>query len=135
LRLQSQRPGHSEFEYLRQSHFRQFADDYAEARLQLTAEAELLWQFFSYVYLHGMRVKYSHFDSQTTRLLARLFRNRQLESRIVDWQGQSLARPAEALRWSLESAGSEQDDYRLRLVQADGTPAPRFLCILPGNPP
>src|SRR5438045_8422581 len=82
-----------------------------------------------------MIVTLSEFDSQTTRLLARLLRNRQLESRIVDWQGQSLARPAEPLRWSLEPAGSEQDDYRLRLVQADGTPAPRFLCILPGNPP
>ena len=46
-----------------------------------------------------------------------------------------LARPSEPLRWELlPGAAGEQDDYRLRLVQANGAPAPRFFCSLQGRP-
>ena len=48
--------------------------------------------------------------------------------------GQPLARPAEPLRWELQPAAHEGDDYRLRLVQANGEPAPIFACVLPGEP-
>jgi len=134
LRLQCQRPGQTDWDYFRQSHSRQFSEDYDNGRIQLTSEAELLWQFFSYLFLHGMRTRYSSLDSQTSRLLGRLLRTRQLDSRVVNWQGEPLARPAEPLRWELEPAAADNEDYRLRLVQADGKLAPPFLCILPGQP-
>jgi len=134
FRLQSQRPGRAEWDNVRQNHFRQFAEDYDHGRLRLTGEAELVWQVFSYLFLHGMRTRYSYLDSQTARLMGRLLRTRQLESRIVNWQGQPLARPAEPLRWEVQPATEENEDYRIRLVQADGQPAPAFLCILPGQP-
>ena len=31
-------------------------------------------------------------------------------------------------------ATGDEDDYRLRLVQADGTPPPHILCTLPSHP-
>ncbi|HWH69644.1 MAG TPA: DEAD/DEAH box helicase, partial [Candidatus Sulfotelmatobacter sp.] len=68
------------------------------------------------------------------RLLGRLLRLRLLDSRVVNQEGQPLARPAEPLRWELTPAASPEEDYRLRLVQADGSPPPPILAVLPGNP-
>src|SRR5206468_7859773 len=48
--------------------------------------------------------------------------------------GQPLLRPAEPLRWRLDLAEGESDDYRLRLVQADGSPLPPILAVLEGHP-
>src|SRR5439155_24971748 len=134
LRLQCQRPGATDFDYLKHTHLRQLSDDYDQGRLQLTTEADLLWQFFSHFFLNGMRVRYAYFDSQTVLRLSRLLRTRNLDSRIVNWQGQPLARPAEPLRWELQPAAHEGDDYRLRLVQPNGEPAPAFACVLAGEP-
>src|SRR4029077_20079406 len=57
-----------------------------------------------------------------------------LENRVVSGDGQALARPGEPLKWELTPAINEQEDYRLRLVQADGGALPPILCIFPGSP-
>src|SRR5260221_8532061 len=80
------------------------------------------------------RLQYSCLDTQTSGLLARLLRAPQLESRIVSEEGRPLERPAEPLRWQLLPAAEGEEDYRIRLLQADGTPPQGFLCILPGQP-
>ena len=81
-----------------------------------------------------MAVQLPYRDAETVRLLGRLLRMRQLDSRIVNHEGQTLARPTEPLRWELTPATGEEDDYRLRLVQADGTPPPPILCTLTSHP-
>jgi hypothetical protein len=135
LRLQCLRPAQTEWEPLRRTHFRQFSEDYDAGKLRLTKEAELLWNVFSYLYLHGIQTRYEYFiESQASRLISRLLRTRELDSKIVNWQGQPLARPAEPLSWDVQPATEKNGDYRLRLLKADGTPAPSFLCILPGKP-
>ena len=134
VRLQWLRPGQTTFETIKHPQLRQFAADYDEGGIRLTSEAELIWQFFSQRVFYGMAVHLPYRDIETLRLLGRLLRLRQLDSRIVDREGQPLARPTEPLRWELTPATGEADDYRLRLAQADGTPPPRILCTLPCHP-
>jgi hypothetical protein len=132
--LQWLRPGQTTFDTIKHAQLRQFAANYEEGRMPLTSEAELIWQFFSQRVSFGMAVQMPYRDLETSRLLARLLRIGQLDSRLVNREGQPLARPTEALRWVLTPATGEEDDYRLRLVQADGTPPPPILCILPTHP-
>jgi hypothetical protein len=132
-RLQRREVGQEEFEYLRPSGFRNFAGDLEEGIVHLTSEGELIWHFFYHLLIHGgSRIRYVLFEEQTLRMFGRLLRTRQLDSRIVNLQGQPLARPAEPLRWQLQQV--EVEDYNLRLVKADGSPVPPFLCVLPGQP-
>ncbi len=131
---QWQRPGQNSFDRLKASHATQLASDHDHGRLNLDPEAHLLWQVFSRMFHEGRRFEWTYMDSEATRLLGSLLRSPQLESRIVDAEGQPLARPEEPLRWELDPADDEHDDYRLRLVQNAGAAAPPVLCILPGRP-
>jgi hypothetical protein len=133
-RLQWLRPGQAAFDTLKHTQLRQFTTDCDEGRMQLTPEAEFIWQLFAQRLFYGMAAHLSYRDAEAARVLGRLLRIRQLDSRVVTAEGQPLARPAEALRWELTSAAGEEDDYRLRLAQADGTPPPPILCVLPGQP-
>lgn len=133
--LQWRRPGQTAFDTLKPAQVRQLATDYDEGRVWLTPEAELIWQLFSQRIFYGMATQLPYRDSQTVRLLGRFLRMRQLDSRFVNREGQPLARPTEPLRWDVNPATDEQDDYRVHLVQTDGTPPPPILCALASHPP
>jgi len=135
-RLEVQRPGAKEFQALQRGQFNRIWRQYEQGQLPLAPGAELLWQLLS-TGPYGqavLEIRYEHAASMTHGVLARILRVPLLESRIVTPAGPPLARPAEPLRWDLLPATGEQDDYRLRLVQADGAPAPKFLCLLEGRP-
>ena len=132
--LQWLRPGKTDFESLKPQQMRQLSGNYDKSQIALTPEAEMIWQFFSRHALYGMSLQLTYHDFESCRILGRLLRIRLLEDRIVRNDGQPLARPAEALRWEIIPAASENDDYRVRLAQADGSPAPKILCALPGHP-
>ena len=133
-RLQWLRPGQSQFEPLRQQQYRQLESDYNTGCLNLPPEAELLWQLFTRAVISGMKLDLDSMDPQIETVLNRLLRTRALGSRIVTEQGQPLTRVPEPLRWELLPAQNEEDDYQLRLVQADGSAPPPVLCILKGRP-
>ena len=135
-RLQVQRPGAKDFQSLEHRQFNRLWSQHEQGQLELAPGAELLWQL-----LCGgpygqamMEVYYERYTLSTRAILGRILRAPVLESRIVTPAGQPLARPSEPLRWELLPAAGEQDDYRLRLVQANGAPAPRFFCFLQGRP-
>ena len=134
IRLQWLRPGQTTFDTVKHTQIRQFMADYEEGRIRLTSEAELIWQFFSQRVFYGLTVHLPYRDPETTRLLGQFLRVRQLDSRIVNREGVPLVRPAEPLRWELTPATGEEDDYGLRLAQADGTSPPPILCTLPTHP-
>jgi hypothetical protein len=134
VRLQWLRPGQTTFDTIKHTQLRQFVADYDEGRIRLTSEAELIWQFFSQRVFYGMAVHLPYREIEARRLLGRTLRIRQLDSRIVNHEGQPLARPTEPLRWDLTPATGEEDDYRLRLAQSDGAQLPHILCILPTHP-
>jgi hypothetical protein len=128
------RPGHTEFEPVKQTHFLRLSNDHAQNRLSLTTEAELIWQIYTQRVYYGAHPALPYGQAQTVDILGRLLHIRLLDSRIVDIDGQPLQRPADPLRWELLPAVDEKDDYRLRLVQADGAPPLPCLCVLPGHP-
>jgi hypothetical protein len=133
-RLQWKRPGLPDFEPLKQQQYRQLEVDYHAGRLTLTPEAELLWQWFHQLDIYGMKICLVEMEDEVASGLSSLLRIRALDSRIVDALGAPLLREAQCLRWDLLPAQTEADDYRLRLVQADGALAPPILSVLPGRP-
>jgi hypothetical protein len=134
LRLQCRRPSQAAFETLKQTQFRQLVQDEDNGFLHLTPEAELIWEYFAQRQYGGSPERLRYSDPEAPRVLGRLLRLLTLDNHVVDPEGRILARPAEPLRWQLTPAVDAGDDYRLHLVQADGSPPPSFLCILPGNP-
>jgi len=132
--LEWQRPGQPAFQTLKHSQSNQLANDHRDGRVHFTHEAELLWHLFSRQVYYGNATSLRYHDPEATGFFRRILRVRLLDSRIVTRRGQPLARPSEPLRWELTPAATQQDDYLLRLVQADGTLSPTVLCALPGSP-
>jgi hypothetical protein len=132
--LQWLRPGNPTFETIKQGQVRQFKSDYDDGMARLTPEAELLWQFFAQRTYLGIDSRLRYGDSESCRVLGGILRLRQLDSRVVTQDGGVLARPVGPLRWDVTPATSDKDDYRLRLVRADGTAPPPMLCVIAGFP-
>ena len=132
--LEWRRPGQEEFQPLKGPQYNQLIRDYNDGIVQFTDEAEMLWNFFSQrLYLGGTpHLRYHENESAST--LRRMLKMRALDSRIVTRARQPLARPEQRLRWQLITAVDDKDDYRLRLVGDDNTPAPQIFCTLPGAP-
>jgi len=132
--LQWLRPGMTGFEPLKHSQVQRLWQSHSRGEAQFTPEGEMIWHFLGgQAYAPPpMHLDYSY--AQLRSALARLFRSPQLESRLVNREGKPLSRPPDPLRWALVSAANEEDDYRVCLVQADGTAPPVFCCILPGQP-
>jgi hypothetical protein len=122
------------FEPMKPIQTRSLQQSLRDASASLPTEAEWIWQALE------ARLSYSgvpilnYSDPTDRRLLTRFFRLPALHSRLVNRAGQPLAISAEPLRWQLDPAATENEDYRLRLVQPDGSPAPAVLTVLEGSP-
>ena len=128
--------GADQFEPLKHNHIRQLETDYNAGEVKFTPEAELIWQVFRQRYYIGSGAWQLHYyDLESKKALARLFKLSVLNERMVNQQGQIFIRPSEALRWTITPAENAHGSYRLRLVQADGTPLPHCLVTLPAVPP
>ena len=132
--LQWLRFGATEFEPAKPTPLRQLMADYENGRVRFSSEAEWIWQALSARLFYGTNLHFHYAETDTQRILGRLLRLRQLDSRILSTSGLPLARPTEPLRWELNPAKDLDDDYRLRLVKADGAPLSQFLAVLPGHP-
>src|SRR5205085_7307322 len=75
---------------------------------------------------------FAHSDARAA--LNRVLRTPLLDSRIVNRRGEVLKRPLEPLRWSVNNAANENEDYQFVLVTAEGAPVPPILCVLAGKP-
>ncbi len=100
----------------------------------LAPEIALLWQPLAQRARYGYQINLVYHDQQTRRLLNRFLRLPTLQPFVVGADGDPLRRPELPLRWDLAPAADDADDYRLRLVQPDGSPAPKALIVLPGKP-
>jgi hypothetical protein len=133
-RLAWQRSGSSQFELLKQTQLRSLQSDYYSGSVSFVPEAELIWQLFSGALDYGVKMELDSHNPNFTHALNRLLRAPSLESRVVRGDGKPFVRVREPLRWELIPAENEQDDYRLRLVRADGSAAPPAFCTFPGQP-
>lgn len=129
--VEHRRSGALDFTVVKPAKFREFDDRLGD---QLAAEAALLWQPLAQRARHGQPVVLAYQDAVTRRVLNRLLRAPSLEPFLVGADGEPLRRAAEPLHWELTPADEETDDYRLRLTQADGRPAPPPLAVLAGRP-
>ncbi|HLH53006.1 MAG TPA: DEAD/DEAH box helicase [Verrucomicrobiae bacterium] len=127
-------PGKGQFEKAKQNQLRRLQDSYYEGQLQLDPQSELIWQLFSNASDYGSPIDIDYEDPDSTQVLNRLIRVPALENRIVTSKGQPFARETEMLRWELRPAQSDDDDYLLRLVRADGSPVPPVWVALHGHP-
>lgn len=97
-------------------------------------EAALLHALFAARAKLGLGPKLSYAETGATQLIDQLARLPWLASRLVDKDGRPLARPTEPLHWQLAPAPDEHEDYRLQLVQPDGTPVVDCSLVLTGQP-
>jgi hypothetical protein len=133
--LEWKRAGQDSFSRLKHNQFRQLLTEHRAGQILFSPEAELLCQVFENRLLYGTATELRYNDPNGMVVLGRLLRLPALDSRLVNSDGDLLCRTAEPLRWAMAAAENKSEDYRLRLVQADGTPAPPLLCALAGNPP
>jgi hypothetical protein len=132
--LQWLRPGQENFEPLKHNQIRQLSDDDRNARARFTTEAALLWQLIANQFYYSFSSNLRYTDPNMMGALGRVLRTPLLHSRVVNRPGEQLARPSEPLRWQVVAAKDEDDDYSIRLVQADGSPAPTVRHVFEGEP-
>lgn len=132
--LRWKRPGQDEFELIKTTQLRQLYEDYDHGRIEVVPGAELLFQYYRDVVDAGGDARYEYHSYVPMEPLGRMLRSPTLHEHILTADGQPMARPADPLRWNLQNAADDSDDYRLHLVQADGSPLPRLLVTLEGHP-
>ncbi len=133
--LEWRRGTSDEHEPIKAHQFERFAQTHLERGLVDTA-ATLIWQCFQQgLSVTGYRKPaLSPTEPTARRVIGFLLRQPTLVTRLVNAEGEPLARPAEPLRWQLEDPDQPQGDYILRLVQADGTAVPEIRATFPGEP-
>jgi hypothetical protein len=132
--LEWRRGSQENFQSLKSANVQQLSNDAGEGRIHFTSEAELLWHLFSQRMFFTSSAHLRYMDTESVNIIRRFLRIPSLESRIVGRDSLPLARPNAPLKWDLTPAVNDEEDYRLRLVQADGSALPPILCILPGSP-
>lgn len=126
-------PGQAAFTPMNANQVRELQRQLREGESELAPEAEWLWSPFEQKLTASGRVVLEYFEEETQRVLARLFRLPAAQSRLVNARGEALPVSAASLRWQLDEPVADEDDYRLRLVRADGTPLPPLVCVLGGR--
>lgn len=129
--VEYRKPGALDWSAIKSGKFREFDEKQGD---QLSPDVALLWQPLAQRARHGYPINLVYDDQQTRRLLNRILRLPALEPYLVGSDGEPLGRPGQPLRWQLDPATDEADDYQLRLVQPDGSPAPKTVSILQGRP-
>ena len=123
------------FQVLKATHARNFSNAYSLNQLSVLPEAHPLWHAFFYQpygYVNSAKVQYQ--DPKTLQALSNVLRLPLLRDRIVTSAGAPFERPGQPLRWHLDPAQSEQDNYQLRLVLPDGSPPAPIFLTLEGEP-
>jgi hypothetical protein len=124
-----------EFEVMKAHQFERFSQTHIGRGL-VAPEGTLLWHAFQQcLVVNGYKKPaLNAAEPNSRRTLAFLLRQPGLANRLVNAEGEPLARPLAPLRWQLIPPDEIQGDYRLRLVQPDGTPAPAIHATFPGEP-
>ncbi len=134
-RLEWQPAPNAPFTPIKAMQAQQLQHDLDTGLAELPPEAEWLWQAFQDLIYPGASTPLLEYISEEARqTIARLLRIEAVRSRLLMADGRKAEFAPEPLRWSLDFAEKEDDDYRIRLTRHDGTPAPAILATLPGHP-
>ncbi len=133
-RVQWKSAAQASFTDLKQSQLSRFTASYQSGALSVLPEAAPLWLAFYNPYDAHTACHFDYDRPDTAKMLSRVLRLPDLAERILTPEGLPLSRPAEALRYELQPARDESEDYQLTLVLADGSPVPPLVLALPGQP-
>ena len=124
----------AEFVEFKQAHASKFGERFERGELNFTPESLPLWSaaFKPWNYESWWSFKFS--DVTARPVLNRLLRLPLPAGRVVIADGQPLARVAEPLRLHLRPPEKDGGNYELALTTADGSPPPKILCTLAGQP-
>ena len=133
-RLQWRTEPGAEFVELKQAQAKKFTEQFERGALNLAAESLPLWSavFKPWHYESWWSFKYENATARPA--LNRLLRMPLSPDRVVTTDGQPLARVTEPLRLQLRPPQNGDANYELALATADGSPPPRILCTLAGQP-
>ena len=129
--IESRRAGDAEFTLMKLPQFRALANVPSS---ECTPEAALLCQRLVERAEFGMEPMLRYMESDARGILNEIMRVPWLASRLVAENGLLLEHPTDPLRWDLVPAHDETEDYKLRLVYPDGSPAGPFLFVGKGAP-
>jgi hypothetical protein len=133
-RLEWRRPGREAFEPLKGAQISRINDEERTGWLRFTTESSLMWQLLAQRFFYTSSSQLRYADNEAAMPLGRVLRAKLLENQVVTMTGEPLSRPAEPLRWEMTPAEDEGQDYRFRLIQADGSAVPEILRVIPGEP-
>jgi hypothetical protein len=132
--LEWRRPGREAFEPLKGAQVSRINDEERTGWLRFTTEGSLMWQLLAQRFFYTSSAQLRYTDQEAGVPLGRVLRAKLLENHVVTATGEPLARPTEPLRWEMIPAENEGQDYRFRLVQAEGSPTPEILKVIQGEP-
>ncbi len=133
-RLQWRTQSGAEFVDFKQAHAKRFAEQFEHGTLNLASDSLPLWSalFKPWHYESWWSLVYA---SATARpALNRVLRLPLPPERIVNADGQPLARTIDPLRLHLRPPANGDGNYELALATADGSPPPPIRCTLSGQP-
>jgi superfamily II DNA or RNA helicase len=117
----------------KQTHAKQFADQFDRGELILSEESIPLWSATYKPWHYNSWWSFKFSDSTARPALKRLLRLNLPAERLVGEDGQPILRHSEKLRLQLRPPEDEKDDYEIELMRADGSPPPKIHCALEGK--
>ncbi len=133
-KLQWRTDAKAEFADFKQAQAKKFAEQIEQGALMIAPDSLPLWSavFKPWVYESWWSFKYNNDTARPA--LNRLLRMPLAPGLLRTAAGQPLERQAEPLRLDLRPPRNGDGDYELALVMADGSPPPKILCVLRGQP-
>ena len=133
--LEARRPGAEAFEPLKSAAFARLTEQLQTGQATLTPEQAVLWQTFRSRYSSmGVQSRVHVRDADATRVLSFLLRTPPMRAYLATPTGTPYVWSDEPLRWRLTPAESDDGDYLLRLITADGQATPPVLLVVAGSP-
>jgi hypothetical protein len=123
-----------DYKDLKQTRLRQLVQQQEAGTLNVTPESGAIWAAIYQPYDFKTTCHFDFDQPETSKVLGRVLRLAGAQNHVVTAEGTPLERLSEPLRYQVEPATSELDDYRVTLVRPDGSPAPPILLALPGRP-
>src|SRR6267154_468729 len=133
-RLQWRSDANAGFAELKQAQARRIAEQFEKGALAIAPNSLPLWgaAYRPWRYESWWLFRYANATARPG--LNRLLRMPLAPDRVVTDDGQPLARVAEPLRLNLRLPKNGDGSYKLALGTSDGSPPPKILCALAGQP-
>ncbi|PYU78281.1 MAG: hypothetical protein DMG50_28120, partial [Acidobacteria bacterium] len=133
-RLQWRSDANAGFAELKQARARRIAEQFEKGALAIAPDSLPLWSAVYRPWGYETWWLFRYANATARPGLNRLLRMPLAPDRVVTDDGQPLARVAEPLRLNLRSPENGDGSYELALGTSDGSPPPKILCALDGQP-